>query len=1042
MKRIFGWFLVALMAVPGGLSARTATGGSGGQRIYDGREFKGNNFCMWLTNYGMFGHNPQTDNSGAWWPCSRPLETYIFGAGIWVGAKKGSDTLVDFGYNPSSGESELVPAHWHGDSLDYVLASSDPYDRVHIYGVTTTEGYDWPLKASDGTDSVVSFTDAVMRFVDLDPASQEPGSAPIGLFFQEYAYTWTIAGLDNIVFLGYQIQNVSGDTLDSVYVAFTYDDDLGNESNGNDLVGFVRYYTFPNDTAPTLLNLAYQYQTDPEPGWLGPKGDGIPGVIGSMLLKTPTADPEYGDIIIIDSIGTPVNDTVHPGEELGMTAFKIFTRQIDPNTDAERYVLMVGWNPPSAGGDWDPYMDDVYGPSDKRFMQVSGPFRMVPGETVELIGAAFVASDTASLLTTAKATLGIYKNNFQSARPPERPTLTAIPGFKKVVLYWDNVAEQSEDPFYAIAGDPASDFYNPAYRQFDFEGYRLLRSTDGETWDTLGVWDLINGFTTFYIDTFVNGAGQEVYGETLFVGTDRGLTHYYVDTNVVNGVRYFYRLEAYDLNYQSYAVDTTVNPPDTFGVRPFSLASLPAIAFGPDGKEGVIPRTPPADRQFPQTSMTTVGSGGSMLGYSSFFTIDTARAATPGTYRVVLEYFGASVSGQGADGPPDLRFSVEKQDPNTGTWNRIYAHIPFNFTDNGLSWVGISQENPLILDTLTAVVQDFQISGKTVPPSAVYYMVSPDLYVDPADSVAPSDGKWKFTAMDPIQPDTTQPPIGYGVTLKNRGAFYPTTYKLIWHVIPDPARNDTGFTLEVVDTVRNLTLPFDSSNVGLAATYSDVWGWAFYHKLRGTRKDTLWLNQDIRPFQSIPNLVDIGVLLPGGNMLKLKLFYHDGTNWQVLVPPADGESWVVSYYTRYAYDPFPVGGVQLVTETTPKATISYYLTGDTAILRYTPYQATDQYELNVGVWPNPYRGIQPLDFNKEFRTGGVHFTHLPTHATLRIFNLAGDLVKVIDVTPQDYGEVSWDLLNEYGTRIAPGIYIFHVETPDGKTFTGKFAVIL
>jgi hypothetical protein len=137
-----------------------------------------------------------------------------------------------------------------------------------------------------------------------------------------------------------------------------------------------------------------------------------------------------------------------------------------------------------------------------------------------------------------------------------------------------------------------------------------------------------------------------------------------------------------------------------------------------------------------------------------------------------------------------------------------------------------------------------------------------------------------------------------------------------------------------------------------------------------------------------------------------------------------------------------VGGVQLVTETTPKATISYYLTGDTAVLSYTPYQATDQYELNVGVWPNPYRGIQPLDYNKEFRTGGVHFTHLPTKATLRIYNLAGDLVKVIRVTPQDYGEVSWDLLNEYGTRIAPGIYIYHVAAPDGKTFTGKFAVIL
>ncbi len=1038
MKRTFTVILAALMAVPGGLSARTATGATGGSRIYDGRALKGNNFCMWLTNYGMFGHNPQTDGSGAWWPCTRPLETYIFGAGIWVGAKKGSDTLVTFGYNPNSGESEMVPAHWGADSLDYATAAGDPYDRVHIYGVTTAEGYSWPLKASDGTDSIVSFTDAVMRFVDLDAASQEPGSAPIGLFFQQYAYTWTIAGLDNIVFLGYQIQNVSGDTLDSVYVAFTYDDDLGNEAgqNANDLVGFIRFYTFPGDTAPTLLNLAYQYQTEPEAGWRGPKGDGVPGVIGSMLLKTPTADPEYGDIIIHDSIGTQVSDTVHPGEELGMTAFKIFTLQIDPANDKERYTLMVGWDPPTAGGGWNPYMDDIYGPGDKRFMQVSGPFRMVPGEVVEFIGAAFVASDTASLLNTAKATLGIYKNNFASARPPQTPHLTAIPGFQKVTLYWDDVAESSRDDFYDIASDPTSDFYNPAYREFDFEGYRLLRSLDGEHWDTLGMWDLANGFTVFYIDTFVNGAGNEVYGDTLVVGSDNGLLHFFVDSGLTNGVRYFYRLEAYDLNWQTYAIDTSTG--DTIGVRPFSLVAA-ASALGPDSQLGVVPRTPPANFRFSEGTYAATDRVRDWFSFDLIQPVDTGALDTTEEYIALLEYFGpVSTSG---DAPTDFRLSFYRVKNNT--WTPFLLHQPLSWLDYGTRWMGYA---PGLLEFKTPdgtpvyAIQGLKMSVNVVPASMAYYVVDPALRASDDTTVGTQDGKWKFFQLVRVPEDTTKPLTGYGVTLNNRGVYYPSAvYKLTWHVQGDTAR------LTVEDTVRGITVPLDSAGV---TSSSNSLGWAIYHSNHSPKhRDYLSISTDMTP-DTTPRggliFHTVGVLLPGGNLLTLKWYYRNAQGDAVLLgPPQDGEVWYVSTYNEGTYDDLPVGVGTFVTETDSSGnTLSYYLTGDTLRFSFTPFQTNADYQLNVGVWPNPYRGISPLDYNKEFRLGGVHFTHLPENATIRIFNLAGDLVKVIRVKPQDFGEVSWDLLNEYGVRVASGIYIFHVETPEGKTFTGKFAVIL
>ena len=57
----------------------------------------------------------------------------------------------------------------------------------------------------------------------------------------------------------------------------------------------------------------------------------------------------------------------------------------------------------------------------------------------------------------------IYEKNYQFAKPPAKPNVTAVPGDQKVTLYWDDVAESSFDPI---------------TETFDFEGYVIYRSTD------------------------------------------------------------------------------------------------------------------------------------------------------------------------------------------------------------------------------------------------------------------------------------------------------------------------------------------------------------------------------------------------------------------------------------------------------------------------------------------------------------------------------------------------------------------------------------
>lgn len=100
---------------------------------------------------------------------------------------------------------------------------------------------------------------------------------------------------------------------------------------------------------------------------------------------------------------------------------------------------------------------------------------------------------------------------------------------------------------------------------------------------------------------------------------------------------------------------------------------------------------------------------------------------------------------------------------------------------------------------------------------------------------------------------------------------------------------------------------------------------------------------------------------------------------------------------------------------------------------------------NIAVVPNPYVASAVWEKKPYLQTGRgerkVWFTHLPPTCTIRIFNLAGDLVRTLEHDETAFnGAESWDLLNIDNMEVAYGIYIFHVETEDASTI-GKFAVI-
>lgn len=116
---------------------------------------------------------------------------------------------------------------------------------------------------------------------------------------------------------------------------------------------------------------------------------------------------------------------------------------------------------------------------------------------------------------------------------------------------------------------------------------------------------------------------------------------------------------------------------------------------------------------------------------------------------------------------------------------------------------------------------------------------------------------------------------------------------------------------------------------------------------------------------------------------------------------------------------------------------------------------------SVCVFPNPYRGEAIWDGERD-REKYIWFANLPARATIRIYTLAGDLVKTIrfDGSPDTAldgvdgirwergrtavpgGICAWDLISDEDQAVATGLYIYSVEDSEtGNNQIGKFLII-
>tara|TARA_B100001123_G_C15340620_1_gene1034697 strand:- start:18 stop:7340 length:7323 start_codon:yes stop_codon:yes gene_type:complete len=95
----------------------------------------------------------------------------------------------------------------------------------------------------------------------------------------------------------------------------------------------------------------------------------------------------------------------------------------------------------------------------------------------------------------------------------------------------------------------------------------------------------------------------------------------------------------------------------------------------------------------------------------------------------------------------------------------------------------------------------------------------------------------------------------------------------------------------------------------------------------------------------------------------------------------------------------------------------------------------------ITVVPNPYLAqsrFESLD-NPDHR---LRFTNLPQECKISIFTMTGELVKTINHYDEYNSNEWWNLANDHGQMISPGLYIYVVEAPSLKyNHIGKFVVV-
>lgn len=439
-------------------------------------------------------------------------------------------TYISTEFNRSTGkpynaEEKYAWPIWDTESKDsgYVLK----YDRyfgkfVNNPADRNTDKYKKGPAFVSEEDIFASFKDTDLNKYQIGAGKAREDGYPLKMQYEQMIYSWGFGEYKDFIFIKYDIISMSKDTLRNCWMAPIMDVDIARSpyTDAGAQNDRVKYYK-PKDwedqpdkkSVQDTLNLAFQWTMNNQ----GEDGKGF-GYLGYDFLESPSVHKAVGEVEVIEndkkvmknwmwstfhevkkgqylpnSNQRAENDTIigitklvydkalegfvrkdkryyETIEQLGLVSFRNWNISEDKHTADEQYNFLSDIGPNGY------YRDGDTGPGDKRFMMATGPFSMLPKDTVRVVVGIILAlpavqreadgseEDVANLKRRDMFAQKVYDNHFRAPAPPENTRFLGYKSYNNAIeVYWDSTAEMS---------------YDPEERGLDFMGYTLYRARD------------------------------------------------------------------------------------------------------------------------------------------------------------------------------------------------------------------------------------------------------------------------------------------------------------------------------------------------------------------------------------------------------------------------------------------------------------------------------------------------------------------------------------------------------------------------------------
>ena len=1053
-------------------------------------KFNINNISTWVKNDGETDIS-QSGNAGLVFPKGQN-KTAIFQSGLlWGGTVDGQFRIGGSAYRQGTVPGRILPDGTAEDPeapdvriyrvrRDYKTANlqdevtdGDGATQDEVRAQYEKDWNEWPADQGAPYEDVdgdgkydptvdipgVAGADQTIWFVcnDLDAAQTDfmYGSPPMGI--EEQVTVWgykSTSALGNMLFRKFLLINKNADHKDfsDMYVCMWSDPDLGDA--GDDFVG-----------CDTTLSLGYVYNANPTDATYNPLP---PPAAGFDFFQGPIVPGTPGDTAIFKGQYIPGK------KNLPMTAFFFFINNpenvytdpvqgdyqngtlqwlnlfqgkisstgqdfVDPNTGMPTKFTLAG--DPVTGTGW--IDGQIRNPGDRRLGMVSGTFNMAYGDTQEVVVAEICAGATpgidrlqaVTLLKDYDATAQFaYDNLFNLPSAPRAPEVTWTPLDRGIILSWgDNPGAVSE-----------TEGYDNVKFGYKFEGYNVYQlpsaSATIENAKRLATFDVVDGVKQILDSKFDSQAGVTLEVVTAY-GSDSGIKRYLKITNdatngniaLNNGSRYYFAVTAYAYN---------LNP--AFGEK--VLESSPIIYT-------VIPQTNKPGQQFTTAFGDSIGSthsAGVSDGSAYAVVIDPSQV-TGHSYQV---YFTDAGDGSIVWNVKDATTGTVKvtgvTDQNGDDSSPIVDGIQFRvsgppndfrsflFVHNGAGAVDPPTEGCFAFND-----NGFPTSDGLPPDGANNDRPAADQQSDG------SGGKWGIhTGVAGIGDDASYETfLGRVARGTNFSRIVPYDFEI--RFTSTPSMSWFYYTTEEWHDV-----PFEVWNIGIGTPNDPSDDYKLMPLILDENEDGVFdLDGEDHSVSSGDNdpetdwfyIYDVEDKTPGTSGFDAAVAAGDGTGVgdeimaRLVLVNWNGGSISDPTFPANVNQQMPEpGSIFRIVSTKPNAASDVFTIQAPAFVSGDADLAKEDVK-KINVFPNPYYGVNPQELNKYQRF--VTFTHLPTRANFKIFNLAGQLVRSLSKDSNDQF-FRWDLNNEAGLPAASGLYIVYIDMPDlGTTKILKLAII-